>query len=110
MADRRTTVRADVRQSRRPRQVAAGPLVGIEGAPTEPPKVLTPEVSRWAVCDTASETMSGRPVITGINGDLTLGDRAREVALILRLLASSTSRRMSSPMACGCRSIFPTGQ
>lgn len=57
-----------------------GPLVGIEGAPTEPPKVLTPEVSRWAVCDTASETMSGRPVITGINGDLTLGDRAREVA------------------------------
>ncbi|AFM20640.1 Protein of unknown function (DUF690) (plasmid) [Mycolicibacterium chubuense NBB4] len=56
-----------------------GPLVGIEGAPTEPPQVLTPEVSRWAVCDTASDTMSGRPVITGINGELTLGDRAREV-------------------------------
>lgn len=57
-----------------------GPLVGIEGAPTEPPEVLTPEVSRWAVCDTASETMSGRPVVTGVNGVLTLGDRAREVA------------------------------
>ena len=56
-----------------------GPLVGIEGAPTEPPRVFTPEVSRWAVCDTASESMSGRPVITGINGELTLGDRAREV-------------------------------
>ncbi|BBY96398.1 ESX-2 secretion system ATPase EccB2 (plasmid) [Mycobacterium gallinarum] len=56
-----------------------GPLVGIEGAPTEPPPVLTPEVSRWAVCDTASESMSGRPVVTGINGELTLGDRAREV-------------------------------
>ncbi|NTY62526.1 type VII secretion protein EccB [Mycolicibacterium sphagni] len=56
-----------------------GPLVGIEGAPTEPPQVLTPEVPRWAVCDTASDTMSGRPVITGINGELTLGDRSREV-------------------------------
>jgi type VII secretion protein EccB len=56
-----------------------GPLVGIEGAPTEPPRVLTPEVSRWAVCDTASESMSGRPVITGINGELTMGDRARDV-------------------------------
>ena len=38
-----------------------GPLVGIEGAPTEPPRVFTPEVSRWAVCDTASESMSGVP-------------------------------------------------
>ena len=56
-----------------------GPLVGIEGAPTEPPRVLTPDVARWAVCDTASESMSGRPIITGINGELTMGDRAREV-------------------------------
>lgn len=56
-----------------------GPLVGIEGAPIEPPRVSTPEVSRWAVCDTASESMSGRPIVTGINGDLTMGDRAREV-------------------------------
>ncbi|MCH9729738.1 MAG: type VII secretion protein EccB [Actinomycetia bacterium] len=56
-----------------------GPLVGIVGAPTEPPAVHTPEVSRWAVCDTASELMSARPVVTGINGELTLGDRAREV-------------------------------
>ena len=56
-----------------------GPLVGIVGAPTEPPQVLTPEVSRWAVCDTASESMSARPIVTGINGELTLGDRAREV-------------------------------
>lgn len=57
-----------------------GPLVGIEGAPTEPPQILTPEVSRWALCDTAPESMSGRPSVTGINGELTMDDRAREVA------------------------------
>jgi type VII secretion protein EccB len=56
-----------------------GPLVGIEGAPTEPPQVLTPEVARWAVCDTAPDSMSGRPIVTGINGELTMGDRAREI-------------------------------
>lgn len=56
-----------------------GPLVGIEGAPAEPPRVLTPEVARWALCDTASESMRGRPIVTGINGELTMGDRAREV-------------------------------
>lgn len=56
-----------------------GPLVGIVGAPAEPPLVELPEVSRWAVCDTASESLSARPVVTGINGELTLGDRAREV-------------------------------
>lgn len=58
---------------------ARGPLVGIVGAPVEPPAVLSPEVSRWALCDTASESLSARPVVTGINGELTLGDRAREV-------------------------------
>lgn len=56
-----------------------GPTVGIEGAPEDPPQILTPEVSRWTVCDTAPDSMSGRPVITGINGELTLGDRAREL-------------------------------
>jgi type VII secretion protein EccB len=56
-----------------------GPLVGIVGAPAEVPSVELPEVSRWAVCDTASDSLSARPVVTGINGELTLGDRAREV-------------------------------
>lgn len=56
-----------------------GPLVGIVGAPAELPLVQSPEVSRWAVCDTASDTLSARPVVTGINGELTLGDRAREM-------------------------------
>lgn len=56
-----------------------GPRVGIIGAPQEPPLVQSPEVSRWAVCDTASDTLSGRPVVTGINGELTLADRAREM-------------------------------
>lgn len=58
---------------------ARGPLVGIVGAPEEPPVVVSPEVSRWAVCDTASESMRARPVVTGINGELALADRAREV-------------------------------
>ena len=65
-----------------------GPLVGIEGAPTEPPRVLTPEVSRWAVCDTAPESMSARPVVTGINGELTMGDRAREVGSDMAVLGT----------------------
>jgi type VII secretion protein EccB len=56
-----------------------GPLVGIVGAPAEPPLVQSPEVSRWAMCDTASDSLSARPVVTGINGELTLADRAREV-------------------------------
>ncbi len=59
--------------------MATRALVGIEGAPPEPPAVLTPEVSRWAVCDTAADTMSGRPHITGIDGQLTPGDRTREL-------------------------------
>ncbi|MEY2458032.1 MAG: hypothetical protein QOK06_3197, partial [Acidimicrobiaceae bacterium] len=57
-----------------------GPLVGIVGAPAEAPLVQSPEVSRWAVCDTASDSLSARPVVTGINGDLTLADRAREAS------------------------------
>lgn len=65
-----------------------GPLVGIEGAPTEPPRVLTPEMSRWALCDTASESMGSRPTITGINGELTMGDRAREVGSDMALLGA----------------------
>lgn len=56
-----------------------GPVVGIEGAPLEPPRVSSPEVSRWALCDTASDSLSARPLVTGINGELTLQDRAREL-------------------------------
>jgi type VII secretion protein EccB len=65
-----------------------GPTVGIEGAPTDPPRVLTPEVARWAVCDTAPDSMSGRPTITGINGELTMGDRARELGGDMALLGT----------------------
>lgn len=49
-----------------------GPKVGIEGAPLATPAVLSPEVSRWAVCDTASPTLAGSPSVTGINGELTV--------------------------------------
>jgi hypothetical protein len=44
-----------------------GPTVGIMGAPMDPPRVTSPEVSRWSVCDTASTTVTGTTV-TGING------------------------------------------
>ncbi|KWX20461.1 hypothetical protein AFM11_30255 [Mycolicibacterium wolinskyi] len=53
-----------------------GPTVGIVGAPVDRPRVVSPEVSRWAVCDTASATMAGDPVVTGIDGRLTLGEGA----------------------------------
>lgn len=53
-----------------------GPTVGIEGAPVDTPRVVAPELSRWAVCDTASATKAGRPMVTGIDGRLTLGDGA----------------------------------
>jgi type VII secretion protein EccB len=57
-----------------------GALVGIVGAPVESPAVAAPEVSRWSVCDTAAERLGARPVVTGIDGGLTLGDRARVLA------------------------------
>jgi type VII secretion protein EccB len=53
-----------------------GPTVGIVGAPVDAPRVTSPEVSRWAVCDTASTTVAGAPTVTGINGELTLGEGA----------------------------------
>lgn len=59
---------------------ARGPLVGIVGAPVEPPAVVSPEVSRWAVCSTAGASMGAQPVVTGIDGELTMGDRSHELA------------------------------
>jgi type VII secretion protein EccB len=57
-----------------------GPTVGIIGAPVDSPRVLSPDVSRWAVCDTASNTMGGSPLVTGIDGELTLGQGSQELA------------------------------
>ncbi|MBY0443341.1 MAG: type VII secretion protein EccB [Mycobacteriaceae bacterium] len=57
-----------------------GPTVGIIGAPVDSPQVLSPDVSRWAVCDTASNTLGGSPVVTGIDGELTLGQDSRELS------------------------------
>lgn len=54
-----------------------GPTVGIAGAPVARPAVSSPPVSRWAVCDTAAATMAGRPVVTGVDGALALGEGAR---------------------------------
>jgi type VII secretion protein EccB len=54
-----------------------GPTVGIIGAPVAPPVVLSPDVSRWAVCDTASDAADGLPLVTGIDGGLTLGQGAQ---------------------------------
>ena len=53
--------------------------MGIIGAPVDSPKVSSPETSRWAVCDTASNTMAGSPVVTGIDGELTLGQGAGQL-------------------------------
>lgn len=53
-----------------------GPTVGIVGAPVATPVALSPETSRWAVCDSASPTLAGVPVVTGINGELTTGHGA----------------------------------
>jgi type VII secretion protein EccB len=58
---------------------AKGPLVGIVGAPSETPRVLSPDVARWSVCDTASDAVDGVPVVTGIDGALTLGRGASDL-------------------------------
>lgn len=57
-----------------------GPTVGIIGAPVETPVVQSPEVTRWAVCDSASSTIGGTPTVTGIDGELTLGQAAGVLA------------------------------
>lgn len=56
-----------------------GPTVGIIGAPVDSPQMRSPEMSRWAVCDTASNTLSGAPEVTGIDGELTLGHGSHEL-------------------------------
>lgn len=53
-----------------------GPVVGIEGAPLATPAMKSPDVSRWAVCDTASSTLAGAPRVTGIDGELTVAEGA----------------------------------
>ncbi|MBN7374151.1 type VII secretion protein EccB [Mycobacteroides abscessus] len=57
-----------------------GQTVGIDGGPLATPAVLAPDVSRWAVCDTTSATLAGTPVVTAIDGQLTIGDRTRVLA------------------------------
>lgn len=57
-----------------------GSAVGIIGAPVDSPQVLSPDVSRWAVCDTASNTLGGSPVVNGIDGELTLGPGSQELS------------------------------
>lgn len=56
-----------------------GAPVGIVGAPVEVPAVQSPEVARWAVCDTAPSSVGGAPVVTGIDGELALGQQATEM-------------------------------
>ncbi|EUA86261.1 type VII secretion protein EccB [Mycobacterium ulcerans str. Harvey] len=65
-----------------------GPAVGIAGAPVQTPTVLSPQVSRWAVCDAAAETLRGVPVVTGIDGQLALGQGAAELGGAEALLLS----------------------
>lgn len=62
--------------------------MGIQGAPVETPAVVSPQVSRWAVCDTAPTTVGGSPLVTGINGQLLLGEAAGELAGSEALLLS----------------------
>jgi type VII secretion protein EccB len=50
-----------------------GPVVGIDGAPIETPAVSAPDLSRWAVCDTAGEAVAAPALVTGIDGALTPG-------------------------------------
>jgi len=56
-----------------------GEPVGIIGAPIEAPATLSPQVSRWAVCDTAPTTVGGGPEVTGIDGQLTFSAAAGEL-------------------------------
>ncbi|KEP38781.1 type VII secretion protein EccB [Mycobacterium kansasii] len=65
-----------------------GPTVGIAGAPIETPVVLSPQVSRWAVCDTAATTVGGSPLVTGIDGQLVVGDVSAELGAGEALLLS----------------------
>ena len=65
-----------------------GPTVGIMGAPMDPPRVSSPEVSRWSVCDTASTTVTGAPMVTGIDGELTLGEGAKQLGADQAVLLS----------------------
>jgi len=55
-----------------------GPVVGIVGAPVEAPAVSAPDMSRWAVCDTAGEAVGAAPLVTGIDGALTLGSSSAD--------------------------------
>ena len=52
------------------------------------PTVSAPQMSRWAVCDTAANTIGGSPVVTGIDGELTLGEPAAELGSAEGLLLS----------------------
>lgn len=65
-----------------------GPTVGIEAAPVDVPTVSSPQTARWAVCDTAANTIGGSPVVTGIDGELTLGEPAAELGTSEGLLLS----------------------
>lgn len=45
-----------------------GPVVGIDGAPVETPGVSAPDMSRWAVCDTAGQAVGRRRWSPGSTG------------------------------------------
>lgn len=68
-----------------------GPWVGIVGAPTHMP-IRTSEKSQWAVCDTApaatATSSAGKaPVVTGLAGTLTLGERSEVLSMPAAILA-----------------------
>lgn len=69
-----------------------GPTVGIIGAPVDKPRIQSPDIARWAVCDSASSTLGGSPVVTGIDGALSLGQEANELAQDQAVLLSYRQR------------------
>lgn len=69
-----------------------GPVVGIIGAPVDKPVVASPDVARWAVCDSASRSIGGSAVVTGIDGALTLGTDASELGDDQAILLSYRQR------------------
>ena len=73
-----------------------GPTVGIVGAPSAMP-LRTAGLSQWAVCDTApaatsTSSAAAAPVVTGIAGGLTVGQRSAPLHMPDAILAGHAGK------------------
>jgi type VII secretion protein EccB len=77
-------------------QYPQGPMVGIVGAPASMP-VRTGDASQWAVCDTAptatlTSSAAAIPVVTGIAGPVTVGQRSAPLQMPNAILAAHDAK------------------